>query len=163
MNTKAFPWIIAAVLLVIGIAVVVMVNQPKTPDQQPVISDPQMLLIGGNGLYIPDQKPGSTISSATVIIDQKAYLVIHEAINGKAGEVIGVSAMLEAGTHEQVSVPLNRSVVQGEELIGMLHASDGQNGFVASSDLAIKDPMGNEIWMIFSVDANASDPGTISL
>jgi len=52
------------------------------------------------------------------------FIVIHEEANGSFGPVIGNAAVVD-GANTDITVPLNRDIVDGETLYAMLHTDAG--------------------------------------
>jgi len=112
------------------------------------------LLVGKNAIYVPDQKPGSSVSIHTFVLETKGFAVIHEDASGKPGPIIGTSNLLKAETGTVV-VTLARASRNGEFLYAMLHKDDGDGKYDTAKDLPIMDDAGNPIMMRFKIDINA--------
>lgn len=72
-----------------------------------------------------NSKNSFTVPSA--MLDASGYLVVHEGTETAPGAVIGTSALLEAGTHTDVEIDLNRPIVSSEYLWVMMHVESNAN------------------------------------
>jgi hypothetical protein len=119
--------------------------------------------LGANAIYVAEQRPGNTIVINNVNIVPKGYVVIHESKDSVPGKIIGYTA-LDAGTQTtKLKVTLDRDVTDGEELIAMLHADNGDGKFDAATDSPVQDSMGNPLFMVFSVFKDAQDPSSVQV
>jgi hypothetical protein len=91
-----------------------------------------------NNLMVADQKPGNTVTIPASVLSQGGYIVIHENNNGAPGKVIGVSAYLNPGENNNVSIKLSRASKNNEQLFAMLHGDNGNKIFDESDDMPIK-------------------------
>jgi len=89
---------------------------------------------GGNALYVAHQAGGKVVTASVVSLERSGYVVIHESRDGKAGPVIGSSALLPVGESNDVSVSLSKNVDNGTELIAELHIDNGDGVFSAMND-----------------------------
>ncbi len=113
---------------------------------------------GPNALLVIDQKPGKEITIAAVRLDEDGYVEIHEmTADGKPGNPIGVSKLLEAGDSTDVKISLTRSLLEGDKLIAMLHKDDGDSKFLETKDLPIVDSQNAIVMMPFAVNKNAPE------
>lgn len=119
--------------------------------------------IGENVIYVADQKPSTELTVNLVSLAKGGYVVIHEEVEGSPGEIIGNTLLLQPGDHNDVEVALQRASLEGESLIAMLHADNGDEVFAPQEDQPIKDDDGNIIFMVFSVSSIAEEPAAISL
>lgn len=126
-------------------------------------SETSFAKLADNAIYVAEQRPGNKIIVNKINIVPEGYVVIHESKNGTVGKILGY-ATLEANSQlSNVTVNLDRSVTDEEELIAMLHADNGDNTFNASDDNAVLDSLGNPLSMTFSVSAGAPDPASIEI
>ncbi len=116
------------------------------------------LLLGNNAIYVPDQKPGKTITVHTAVFGEKGFVVIHQDAAGKPGTILGSSRLLGTGSSEAIEITLSRESKNGEALYAMLHADDGDGKFDANKDKPILDDDGNQVMMRFVIDVNALPP-----
>ncbi len=119
--------------------------------------------LGENAIYVAEQQPGNKIVVNNINIVPKGYVVIHESKESVPGKVIGYAALEKGAQVTNVTVTLDRSVTDGEELIAMLHADNDDNNFDASTDTPVLDTLGNPLYMIFYVSAEASDPSGVEV
>lgn len=119
--------------------------------------------LGPNAVYVADQRPGRTVIVGVVNLSASGYAVVHRDDDGKPGEEIGRSTLLQAGEHTKVSVALDEAVSDNDQLIVALHRDDGDGRYDAAKDTALQDAAGNDIWMVTMVDVEASDPATVQV
>lgn len=80
------------------------------------------------GILEDMETDGTTITIASVTIDQAGWVVIHRSEDGEPGEVLG-HAQVEAGEHQDVQVELDTPLTEEETtVIAMLHIDAGQTG-----------------------------------
>ncbi len=107
---------------------------PVLDDADAVIAPPfvvSLLLPEGPLVEVADQEvdPADEVIIDRVIFDRDGFIAVHESDEGGAiGDVIGVSALLEAGVSSDVVVTLDRDAVDGEQLFAMLHLDEPANG-----------------------------------
>lgn len=120
--------------------------------------------IGRDVIYVADQKPGTELTVNIVTLSANGYVVIHEAAeDGSPGDIIGNTLLLDQGDHNNIEAALNRASQEGEGLMAMLHADNGDGVFDPVEDLPIKDDQDNIVLMKFQVSSSAEEPGAISL
>lgn len=130
----------------------------KTPEVQDGTTTTDGAWLGTNALYVAEQRPGTTLSISNINIAVPGYVVIHESVDGEAGAIIGSSELIRETAAENIPVTLNRPVVDEEELIAMLHAEKGGDGFDPTIDLPITDTLGTPMYMIFGVSKDVPNP-----
>jgi hypothetical protein len=84
-----------------------------------------------NTVTVEDQlaTPADQVTIAEVVNANDGFVVIHEDDGaGGIGGVIGASELLEAGSHIDVVITLDRAAVDGETLYAMLHSDSNGNG-----------------------------------
>jgi len=114
------------------------------------------LRVGENAIFVADQKPGDSVVVSLAETKEGGYVVIHESVNGTPGTIIGHSTLLPAGESNTITVPLDRTSKNGEELIAMLHNDNG-NGVYTEADDPTRDSSGNPVHMRFQIADDASD------
>lgn len=88
---------------------------------------------GQNSLSVATQDTGAkSVIVTTVSLQQPGYIVIHADDNGSPGAVLGQSALLQAGTHTNISVPL--SVKNNTTYWAMLHTDNGNGTYATAED-----------------------------
>lgn len=82
----------------------------------------------------PSQEPSNvTVRINSTYLPDGGFVVVHEAENGSPGQVIGNSTYLEPGTHENVTVVVERNEsvsdpqAENETLIAMAHNDSNDN------------------------------------
>lgn len=73
------------------------------------------------------QEGATTYTVASVTLDADGYVVVHEGTETEFGDVIGASDLLEAGTHADVEITLDRAIEDGEYLWVMAHEESNDN------------------------------------
>ncbi len=109
---------------------------------------------GKNSLSVDDQKAGDTVNIASVMVDNDAWVAVHEDNGGKPGRILGAQ-LFRGGTHSG-TVDLLRGTVAGGAYYAMLHADDGDHAFDAAKDMPIKDTDGNPVMVKFTAAAAQS-------
>lgn len=84
------------------------------------------LMVGADGL-------GVTLDNVTLV--QEGFVVLHAANEDgslKVLPVLGVSPLLSAGTHENVTIPMSMGQVPavGDQVFAMAHVDDGDGSYV---------------------------------
>lgn len=107
-----------------------------------------------NEILITNFSKGESIIVDYVLLENKGFVGIHGQIDGKPGEVVGVSDLLETGETENVNVTLKREIEEGEILFAILHKDDGDGEFsFPGPDTPITDDYKNIIMSMFKVGA----------
>ncbi|MGM0592606.1 MAG: DUF7282 domain-containing protein [Halobacteriota archaeon] len=73
---------------------------------------------------------GTQVTVDEVTLEEGGFVTIHDSsllVGNVIGSVIGVSAYLEAGTHEDVVVELDQPLEESETLIAMPHLDTNEN------------------------------------
>ena len=80
-------------------------------------------------VFVAESQPrGDTLEIASVTLVRPGYVVVHDDEGGQPGTVLGHSELLDAGTHEDVSIPLD-SAGTGGGVWPMLHVDDGNGTY----------------------------------
>ncbi|ESP88410.1 CHRD domain containing protein [Candidatus Halobonum tyrrellensis G22] len=104
-----------------------------------------------------DQPPnGTTVSVASVTVPDGGFVAIHNETDGDVGPVVGVSAYLPAGVHEDVNVTLYEGV-NGANFSENATVEDGRT-LIAMPHL---DTNGNETYDFVSSNGSADGPYTV--
>lgn len=154
-------WIVLALIAIIVVGYL-FASQSRVPEtERPAVSDTTSgLRVGKNAIYIPDQEPGAAVSVGFVIFEKDGFVVIHETNQEtmEFGNVIGSSRYFSAGEYNDVTVELTRETVDGEFLIGMIHADDGDGTYEEDEDAPMLEN-DEPVWMIFPVSSEAAGSG----
>jgi len=67
------------------------------------------------------------VGEATIPTGKKGYVAIHSEANGTFGPVIGVTPLLEAGDHKDLTVKLDKPLDATANVWPMLHTEDNGN------------------------------------
>lgn len=88
--------------------------------------------IESNSVTAEDQAiaDDNSITISNVTLEENGWIVVHNEVDGAPGEVIGVSDLIVAGSHDDVKVILDESatVNVGDILWVMLHTDTGTAG-----------------------------------
>ena len=101
---------------------------------------------------------------SNVIVEENSWLAVRKVNDdGTFTDIIGVSDMLEAGTHTDISITLDNtdaadvSLEDGDTLVVMIHEDDGDGVFeyegTSGADALVTDSMGSAIDADFVVTA----------
>lgn len=166
-SKKAIAAICLVMLVALGLWLVVSNrdadDKPDAPTEQVSATPSQGMYAEENALVTSDQKPGGSVTISKVLLSQPGYVVIH-VDHSEVGQVIGSSALLAAGEHDNVRIELGRASKNGEILYAMLHAEqDGNAVFEASSDLHVQSKLGGPIQSQILIDADASGDPPVTL
>ncbi len=107
-----------------------------------------VVLSGKNTIDIENQRAGNLVTISSVELNQMGWVVIHEEVGGKPGNVLG-AALVFVGEHNAVSVELMRKTEKGKTYYAMLHTDDGDKVFDLKKDKPIADSTGAIIQISF--------------
>ncbi len=156
--------IVILVIIIILIGGYWLWQRPFKPMMdEPTSGDVNPLRVAQGAIYAPDQKPGNEVVIGLASLKDGGYVVIHEESEGKPGSIIGSSALLDSGDHNNTGITLLRPSVNGEGLFAMLHKDNGDGIFNPADDAPISGSDGNSIMMRFLIDETADAPGAITL
>jgi len=116
-----------------------------------------LVRVGGNAVYMADQRPGVTLKATLVHLEKPGYVVIHENLDGAAGDIVGHSDIIAAGEHNNIPVTMTKEFIPGTLLFAMLHTDDGDGEWQSARDIALAGTSGNIIMMRFMIDINAPE------
>lgn len=156
-NTYLIVGIIVVILVFIAFAVVrnklpqIGRFTQTAPTSTPAATEDKETLIVGS------HTPAKTAVIDSVTLKKSGFVAIFENKNDQPGEILGVSQLLTAGKHENVTIALSRKTVSGETLFAKLYSDNGDGNFeLPGPDEAVKDDKGNEIAAQFQVSAETS-------
>ncbi|TSC72265.1 MAG: hypothetical protein G01um101470_368 [Parcubacteria group bacterium Gr01-1014_70] len=111
----------------------------------------------GNTLEIENQRAGVSVFVKRVEFPETRWIVLRDVNDdGTLGNILG-AGWFPAGAHENVSVPLLRSTVGGEQYRAVLYAdTNGNKQFEHKTDEPVKDSKGNTVSVSFSTVASPS-------
>ncbi len=101
-----------------------------------------------NSLSVSDQAAGNTVNVSLAVLENAAWVAIHEDNAGKPGKILGAQ-MFQAGTHSG-TVELLRGTTAGGTYYAMIHADGGDHVFDAAKDAPVKDVDGNPVMAKFT-------------
>ncbi len=108
---------------------------------------------GKNELVVNDQPAGSMVVIARAVLEQYAWIAIHEDKSGVPGNILG-ARLFSAGTTSD-TVELLRAMVPGKVYYAMAHRDDGDKSFDIKKDTPMKNDAGQIIMVKFSTTASA--------
>lgn len=117
-----------------------------------------IVLEGGNAINIEEQESGDIALVNLAVLDKAGFVVIHAlTTDGKPGEVIGHSEILEKGQNENIEIEVDPTLKTGQSYLAMLHSDNGDKDFgTEKEDVPLKDEEGNIISMKFTVKKQAT-------
>jgi len=124
-------------------------TETKTLNQQTV-------LIGKNAININDQEEGTSIIVDLAILEKPGFAVIKIDKAGKPGKLIGASNLLQKGESRSISISGQFKINQN--YLGMLYTDNGDGILDMVSDTRLRDGLGNEIEIKFTI----TEPGSTS-
>jgi len=128
---------IAIVIILLALIVIIATSSSKEEYVSLVEED--------NAVLVADQQPGDEVTVNYVKLDKPGYVSVYSKGQNGAQELLGTSALLSAGEHRNVSVPLKKRVVSGNTVrIGVV-ADDGDGEFDQELDLNVLDEDGEEV------------------
>jgi hypothetical protein len=87
---------------------------------------------------ITDQSPGKTIMVSSVTLLRPGFVAISTVGHGLSDTNIGISTLLSAGVHKNISIPLTENV-KGVQLNASLWEDNGDGVFNDKTDQWAKD------------------------
>ena len=113
-------------------------------------------LSGTNALVVENQRAGASVLVKKAEFSEARWIVVRETnADGKSGNILG-AGWFPGGVHENVSVPLARETVGGEQYkVEFFSDSNGDKQFDHKMDELVKDAAGNIISTSFSTVASA--------
>lgn len=115
--------------------------------------------ITGNHLVGLDQTgDGRSITVAQVGLDGTGYVAAYRSTNGAPGTLLGVSELLSAGRHENVTVTLSGPLRETTEVFLILHQEKSGNTTLdyPGADVPIEED-GRILTALLSLEVNATD------
>lgn len=111
---------------------------------------------GTDVFVVENQRGGASVLVKKAEFSEARWIVIREMKNdGVMGNILG-AGWFSGGVHENVSVPLLREMVGGEQYKAELFSdSNGDKQFDHKTDEPIKDAVGNMISVSFNTVASA--------
>lgn len=98
------------------------------------IQDVMTSTVNPGTIMVSDQVAMSSVHIDKIILEQDAWIAIHEYKYGDlAGFVIGAHRK-PAGVYENLDLWINRRMVEGEQYIVAIHKDDGVEGFNYKTD-----------------------------
>lgn len=90
-------------------------------------------------ITVTDQSDLNQVVLERVELSEGGFVTIHESLTAAGGgapaAIIGTSAYLEPGTHENVGINLTQEMVPGFPYITILHVDNGDQSYETNDDL----------------------------
>lgn len=102
-------------------------------------------------LIVPQQAGGTNIFIENAFLLEEGYVVIHREEDGKSGEIIGVSELLQVGANDNFLMDIDEEVIEGDILFAMLHTDYGDGVFDPLLDIPTVDSEGNSVLVKFDI------------
>ncbi|TAL49683.1 hypothetical protein EPN81_05055 [Patescibacteria group bacterium] len=137
-------------------------NESSVPEPTRYATFEEMLDLGGNAIYVENQKSGSTsVLVGFVVLSAPGYVVIYNDNSGVPGSVIGESVLFQTGG-EHLTISLNEPLVENQVYYAMLYHDDGDGRFRADTDVQVVDSEQSVVLMTFLASLEAEpEPGPI--
>lgn len=107
-----------------------------------LIGSPQTKVTGtvaeGNSLTVVDQAAGMNVAVRSVTLTEKGWIAIRD----ESGSTIG-AALVAAGTHSDVSVPLLKPTKAGQNYQALIYFDDGTKTFDLQTETIVLNPDGS--------------------
>lgn len=100
-------------------------------------------------LAVRDQSAGGSVAVASVDLVAAGWIVVHEETNGTIGNALG-ALRKDAGTHQNLTVPLLRDTQAGSRYWVILYTDDGDSLFSLDSDFPTLTGAGAPITSVFT-------------
>lgn len=110
---------------------------------------------GGNALSVA-QAAGNSVTIASVVLEKKGFIVIHEKDGENLGKIIGASALLQAGESNNVAIALREPLQDGKIYLAVLVVDNGDGRYMPGADrpvMSTTDTNGGPFKAEFSVGA----------
>ncbi|MBX4211141.1 hypothetical protein KW783_04205 [Candidatus Parcubacteria bacterium] len=107
-------------------------------------------------VVVPNQKPGKSVLVSSVSLKRAGYVVVRADNAGKAGTVIGNSAILQPGSHQNVVIGLPASTVNARSYWAVLFSDNGDHVFAEDRDATETDEFGGAVTQKFTVSTTAT-------
>lgn len=95
-------------------------------------------LTGRPALTIEDVSPGDSVLLSTVELMEPGFVVIQQDQNREAGEVLGISSLLQAGVQRGLQVGVSTSL-SDSQVIHIVMYKDNGDGVFGAEDQPVSD------------------------
>lgn len=92
--------------------------------------------VGGGSITVANQ-PDLNAVTLDAELAAPGWITIHENMSGAPAAIIGTSAYLEAGTYNDLVIPLTVEMLPGALYTTLLHIDSGDKRFVAKEDYPV--------------------------
>lgn len=130
---KQVIWVIVVLLVIWGVYALANNKSTPAPEQgtQPIAEGSAETTTPAvvNAIDAADQKPGKAVMVASYTLSAPGFIEVH-AVNAQqaAGDILGSSELLAAGTATNLTISLATALKDGEKVIVMLHLDTDVNG-----------------------------------
>lgn len=138
----------AIFIIVVTISVLLALLIAQKRAEAPVVQDG---VVTADTLTVDDQKEGTTVRIERVSMKQAGYIVVHKDFMGTPFDVLGVSEYLAAGEHEDVEVTLLAESKEGDTMIALIHADNGDGVFTPADDTSVQNEEKKNVMAPFTV------------
>ena len=134
--------------IVVVIVLIVILSQDK--NQNSALTNNSENTQSSSVFLVSPQKEVDVVTVDRIDLSQSGFVVVQEVINEKPGQILEVSQYLDAGSHENVEIPLEESRqsrrvdISGEfpissELVVVVYIDDGDKGFNPNLDSILEE------------------------
>lgn len=82
-----------------------------------------------NAIVLAENETGNMVTIASATLTQQGFVALYKVNSNGATTLVGNTDVLEAGTHANIDVQANTVIAEGETIVGVLHADDGDGEF----------------------------------
>lgn len=110
----------------------------------------------GNALSVGKQVAGNSVTIASVGLEKKGFVVIHEKDGELLGKILGSSELLSPGESNNVAITLRESLQDGKTYLAVLVVDNGDGRYMPGADrpvMSTTDTNGGPFKAEFSVGA----------
>lgn len=122
-------YLAAGIVVVVLVIIVFMIVRSRLPQFKSVGPTPTSVAqqTQDNSITASKHTPAKTAVIDSVTLKEPGTIVVSENANGTPGQMLGQSALLSAGTHENVVIELTRKTIDGEELLATIRKDNGES------------------------------------
>ncbi|MAZ67701.1 hypothetical protein CL652_02955 [bacterium] len=113
-----------------------IVQESKAPDA--IVSGNIESTAESTNIEVRDQIAGERVAVASATLSSDGWIVIHEENNGLIGNALG-AVRRNAGTYQNIEVPLLRSTIANLRYWVVLYSDNGDKQFSLRDDFPLRD------------------------
>ena len=99
-------------------------------------------------ISVRDQESGSSVQIDIVTLNDAGWVVVHEENGNAVGNALG-ALRRDAGSYEDLSIPLLRETLPGSRYFVVIYNDNGDQEFSLESDFPARDESGQPITAAF--------------